>query len=129
MNYEKMSGYEINNRIHNIVACGNKFDLKVEGYKVTWTDKKTGEVFQTLGKQYDMHFKDYLSSWEYTGPILMEYRIDLEWGYNKSTDLDDCVAASALQRDTGRVCNFSTVNQPLRAALIVLLKMHEAQNE
>lgn len=70
MNYSEMGGYEINNRLHNALACEGKYDLKVEGYKITWTDKETGTVVDNLRKHYDKEFKDYLSLGSDAGPII-----------------------------------------------------------
>lgn len=117
MNYSEMSGYEINNRIHNIVACEGKYDLKVEGYKVTWTERETGRVIETLRKQYDKEFKNYLSSWADAGPIIEKENISLtchqsrdEWAaiFNRH-----CMAAN---------------NNPLRAAMECFLMKKEREN-
>ncbi|NEG85082.1 DUF2591 domain-containing protein [Pantoea agglomerans] len=123
MNYSEMSGYEINNRIHNIVACEGKYDLKVEGYKVTWTERETGRVIETLRKQYDKEFKDYLSSWADAGPIIQEYLIALKpvplyvGGYRWfATEGDGLFGLKAVD------------NNPLRAAMMLFLAMQEKAN-
>lgn len=116
MNYSEMSGYEINNRIHNIVACEGKYDLKVEGYKVTWTERGTGRVIETLRKQYDKEFKDYLSSWADAGPIIEKNRIGIEHD-------GDCWLCTCFSENGAFE---SEHDNPLRAAMIVFL-MQEAQ--
>lgn len=132
MNYSEMSGYEINNRLHNAIACDGKYDLKVEGYKVTWTEKSTGRVIETLRKQYDKEFKDYLSSWADAGPIILSSLISIDPNYKFTDDTEETLAptgtwrAEHIEKD-GRIFRSSDKN-PLRAAMIVFLMMQEANN-
>jgi len=115
MNYQEMSGYELNTRLHNIIECDNKYELKVEGYRVTWTDKKTGEEVVTLRKQYDKSFKDYCGSWADAGPIIQEEKIDLTF-----MDIENCWCAGKVTPEVFIDC---TNHNPLRAAMIVFLMM------
>ena len=121
MNYSEMSGYEINTRIHNIVACEGKYDLKVEGYKVTWTERETGRVIETLRKQYDKEFKDYLSSWADAGAIIQRHKISLIW---VKTEIPN-------RWDAGSPCHMKWATHeynPLRAAMETFLLMQEQSN-
>lgn len=111
MNYSNMSGYEINNRVHNILVCDAKYDLMVEGYRVTWKNRETGEETVTVRKEYDKQFKNYIRSWSDAGPIIERERITLD------SDIDVWFA-----RDDN-CCH--THENPLRAAMIVFLMMHE----
>lgn len=125
MNYSEMSGYEINNRIHNIVACEGKYDLKVEGFKVTWTERETGRVIETLRKQYGKEFKDYLSAWADAGPIIEKHKICLGADvFAEPGDGGEWVAQPAYGWDSERVRH----DNPLRAAMIVFLMMQEQPN-
>lgn len=123
MNYSEMSGYEINNRLHNAIACDGKYDLKVEGYKVTWTEKSTGRVIETLRKQYDKEFKDYLSSWADAGPIIQEHGITLAFFDDEWTADFDAYFVDGVEWNIGGVAD----KNPLRAAMVVFLMMQEAK--
>lgn len=110
MNYQDMSGYEINARLHNFIECDNKYELKTEGYRVTWTDRETGEKIVTLRKEYDKSFKDYLGSWADAGPIIQGNRISvIEQGDRWCAD--------------GRGASPVYDKNPLHAAMIVFLMM------
>lgn len=113
MNYQEMSGYEINTRLHNVIECDNRYDIKVDGYRVTWTDRVTGEESVTLRKRYDKSFKDYIGSWGNAGPIIEENRITF-------TSLLDFSAWDAISPFAG--LEFRDSN-PLRAAMVVFLMM------
>ncbi len=120
MNYSEMSGYEINNRVHNIVVCGGKYDLTVEGYRVTWKNRETGEEIVTLRKQYDKQFKDYLGSWADAGPIIEENGIAI-MPFKMATPTafpsrEGLVSARLVEHEN-----------VLRAAMIVFLMMQEAK--
>lgn len=119
MDYSKMSGYEINNRVHNIVVCEGKYDLTVEGYRVTWKDRKTDKEIVTLRKQYDNQFKDYLGSWADAGPIIEKHRIAIE-----PSKTNEKWAAQAEDWNYA-----SSDKNPLRAAMIVYLMMHDKGEE
>lgn len=122
MNYAEMSGYEINNRLHNAIACKGKYDLNVEGYKVTWTEKATGRVIETLRRKYDKEFKDYLSSWADAGPIIQGNKITI------LTDETTEEWSAAVVQDfcDERAFKFSNCcPNPLRAAMITFLMMQE----
>lgn len=125
MNYSEMSGYEINNRVHNIEVCGGKYDLSVEGYRVTWKNRETGEETVTLRKQYDKHFKDYIGSWIDAGSIIEKHGISLAFDGNEWM-----AAANACWVD-GAEWNLDGVfhSNPLRAAMIVYLMMHDKGEE
>lgn len=124
MDYSKMSGYEINNRVHNIVVCGGMYDLSVEGYRVTWKNRETGEETATLRKQYDKQFKDYIGSWADAGPIIQNSGISiLKFG------ADEWMADPAAHWVDGAEWQVDGVidRNPIRAAMIVFLMMQEAK--
>lgn len=119
MNYQDMSGYEINTRIHNVIECGNRFEIKVEGYRVTWTDRVTGEEIVTLRKQYDKSFKNYLGSWADAGSIIKDYEIELSYD-------GVCWSAKSGVRNIEWVSDWKNYpEEPLRMAMIVFLMMRE----
>lgn len=129
MNYSEMSGYEINNHLHNALACEGKYDLKVEGYKVTWKDRETGRVLETLRNHYDKEFKDYLSSWADAGPIIHKYGIAIAFDEFEQ----EWVAFSEFRFDKSgwdmevEPKKYHHNKDPLRAAMIVFLMMQEAK--
>lgn len=117
-----MSGYEINNRLHNILACDGKYDLTVDGYRVTWKNRETGDEIVTLHKQYDKEFKDYVGSWANAGPIIEKYMICLAADvFAEPQDGGKWVAQPAYGWDSEKVRH----DNPLRAAMIVYLMMHD----
>lgn len=124
--YSKMSGYEINNRVHNIVVCGGKYDLTVEGYRVTWKNRETGEEIVTLSKQYDKQFKDYIGSWADAGPVIVANNISLHAPRYKEGWMAEFTGSDDDVNDGFDVDYFESHNDnPLRAALIVFLMMQE----
>lgn len=115
-NYEEMSDFEINSAVHNALL-GKPYELTFNGDgKITWKDKERGGVWETGIVQYTKNgLHDYCNNPSDAWPIIVDIKISLTCHQSRGE-------WSAVF-NTENICFHA--NNPLRAAMIVFLKMNE----
>lgn len=119
-NYEDMSDFEINSAVHNALMQ-EPYKIEFLGNdRIRWvrgsTDVTTGKV------AYSKHsLKDYCNNPAYAEPIIIENRI----GTIPAPDNGLWKAAHRKIGNDDTPYHFTQDKNPLRAAMIVFLKMNE----
>ena len=103
MNYSEMSDFEIDVAVAGIIHPGRKI-TNFAGEAVVWFGNLETRIVR------------YCNSWTDAGPIILENRI----GLTPSVDI-----WHAYSDEEDFLCSIAN---PLRAAMIVFLMMHEAAN-
>ena len=124
--YASMSDFEINSAVHNALL-DKPYELTFHGDgKITWKDKDSGRVIETGIVGYTKHgLHDYCNNPADAWPIITANRIGVIPG-------PEHVAWRAAHRVIGEDSNprhFTQDANPLRAAMIVFLKMKEVEND
>lgn len=118
-NYAEMSDFEINWRVFETLFGGSP-------------DFKEGEKSSMVltSEEYDVQMGEYVTieavrgefnpcnSWSHAGPIIEENKIDLKFGDDVHETLKGCCMAYSETHS-------ATHDNPLRAAMIVFLMIHE----
>ena len=124
MNYQEMSDFEINCRVH-FADCSN---LRYEKGIFKYTEKsgRDGSIGKYL---YKTRNPDYCNSWADAGPIIHENRICIVADGEEPCSLGThgghqwwCASSDCRTFQ----CNYQS--NPLRAAMITFLMMQEASN-
>ena len=121
--YSKMSDFEINSAVHNALMQ-EPYKIEFLGNdKIRWvrgsTDVTTGKV--AYGKN---SLKDYCNNPADAWPIIQDYRV----GVIPAPCAGEWKAAHRAIGDDDTPHYFSQHTNPLRAAMMVFLKMQESKN-
>ena len=119
-NYEEMSDFEINSAVHNALMQ-EPYKIEFLGNdRIRWVRGSTDVTTEKIA--YSKHsLKDYCNNPQDAEPIIIENRI----GTNPAPDNGLWKAAHRKIGNDDTPYHFTQDKNPLRAAMIVFLKMNE----
>lgn len=122
--YASMSDFEINSAVHNALL-DKPYELTFHGGgKITWKDKDSGRVIETGIVGYTKNgLHDYCNNPEDAWPIITGNRI----GVIPAPEHGAWRAAHRVIGEDSNPRHFTQDANPLRAAMIVFLKMKEGE--
>lgn len=122
--YASMSDFEINSAVHNALL-DKPYELTFHGGgKITWKDKDSGRVIETGIVVYTKNgLHDYCNNPADAWPIITANRI----GVIPAPDHGMWRAAHRVIGEDSNPRHFTQHANPLRAAMIVFLKMKECE--
>lgn len=122
-NYEDMSDFEINSAVHNALL-DKPYELTFHGEgKITWKDKVRGGEWETGIVGYTKKgLHDYCNNPADAWPIIVKNEIDVIQNNGQDCPLATNSAVMMFRGDDVFICQHEN---PLRAAMIVFLKMNE----